>query len=147
MGFAILAILAAALLICAEAHGAEMGARHMVEWPIGVKGLLAVFKSQLLWCGVVGAAIGSIIVEVYSEGTSPRKVAMHAAVAIALTPLVIRLLDQESEWDVFLGIALILAVLSHVAGWILSNQRLQKAAIDRAEHEIKERFASDEAGK
>lgn len=112
---------------------------RMVEIPAGIKVFGLVFKYPLAACAVLGSMAGSAVMTAYAEGKTWKVWGVHALLSLALTPLVIRLLDQEPAPDVFLGFAAIIAAVSHVGIRLISDRRIHDALAKRAANEIEHR--------
>jgi hypothetical protein len=123
-----------------------MGSRNMVEWPAALKGLAILVKHPLAVCSVLGSMAGAAVIAAYNGRQWVRIFFTNTAVAIAVTPMVIRLAGQEPTLDTYAGFACGVAMLSHVVIKIVADKRIHNAIVEAATHQI-ERFSDKDKDK
>jgi len=139
----ILALLIAAVLIVADAHGADMGKQAMIE-PAGAKLLSLLLKYPLLVAAAVGSIIGSLVVSSYQKKNRVQQFLVNFSIAICLTPAVFTLLETPVTWERWLACALVLGIVSGtiLQWWI--DPTIQAALKRAVAHQIDERIGESE---
>lgn len=120
-----------------------MGSNKMVEWPAALKGLAILLKHPLAVCSLMGALAGSAVIASYQKKEWLKIMLTNTAVAVALTPLVIRLAGEEPTPDTYAGFACIVALASHLVIKVCADRRIHDALVESAAHQI-EKFGPDD---
>jgi predicted exporter len=137
-----LVILAIALQLVADAHGADMQqVRQMVEWPAGAKFLTLILKYPLLFAGAAGSLIGALVVASYQKKDRFQQFMVNASISICITPAVFAFSGQPATWDRWLACSLILGIVSGAILKIWISPAVQEAAKQAVAHQILDRLA------
>lgn len=141
---AIVWILALAVIVICNAHGADMGQR-MIELPAGAKILGFLLKYPLIVAGVAGSMIGSLVVASYQKKNRFQQFLVNASIGICLTPAVFEFSDFEPTIPKWLACSVILGIISGtVLKWWIDPQ-IQASLKHAIAHQINERLGGGQA--
>jgi len=136
-----LVILIAAFSIAADAHGADMGQKAMIE-PVGVKLIALIAKYPLLVAGLIGSIVGAAVISAYQKKDRLKQFLINASIGITLTPFIMTFLDAAPTVDRWAACALGVGIFSGLVLKILISPEVQDAFKHAIVHQIDERLGN-----